>query len=79
MVLNIGTLQDDWVESIICAVKAANVKGIPVILDPVGTGATSLRTQAVKKIMKAAQISVLRGNASEMFSLTSADARTRGG
>ncbi len=78
LVLNIGTLQDDWVESMIYAAKTANAKGIPVILDPVGSGATSLRTQAVKKIMNSAKISVLRGNASEIFSLASADVRTRG-
>ncbi|MCD6586710.1 MAG: hydroxyethylthiazole kinase, partial [Desulfobacteraceae bacterium] len=78
LVLNIGTLQDDWIESMILAAKTANTKGIPVILDPVGSGATSLRTQAVKKIMNAANISVLRGNASEIFSLASADVRTRG-
>jgi hydroxyethylthiazole kinase len=78
LVLNIGTLQDDWVESMICAAKSANVKGIPVILDPVGSGATSLRTRAVKKIMNEAKISVLRGNASEVFSLASDDVRTRG-
>jgi len=78
LVLNIGTLQDDWIESMICAAKSANSKGIPIILDPVGSGATSLRTQAVKKIMNAAKISVLRGNASEIFSLSSDNARTRG-
>lgn len=78
LVLNIGTLQDDWVESMICAAKSANAKGIPVILDPVGSGATSLRTRAVKKIMNEADISVLRGNASEVFSLASDDVRTRG-
>ena len=78
LVLNIGTLQDDWVESMICAAKSANAKGIPVILDPVGSGATSLRTRAVKKIMNEAKISVLRGNASEIFSLASDDVRTRG-
>jgi len=78
LVLNIGTLQDDWVESMICATKSANAKGIPVILDPVGSGATLLRTQAVKKIMNEAKISVLRGNASEIFSLASDNVRTRG-
>ncbi len=50
LVLNIGTLQDDWIDSMILAAKTANTKGIPVILDPVGSGATSLRTKAVKKI-----------------------------
>lgn len=78
LVINIGTLQDDWVESMICAGKNANKKGIPVILDPVGSGATSLRTGSVKKIMSEVRISVLRGNASEIFSLSSADVRTRG-
>ena len=78
LVLNIGTLQDDWVEAMVVAAKTANAKGIPVILDPVGSGATSLRTRAVKKIMHEAKISVLRGNASEIFSLASEDVRTRG-
>ncbi len=78
LVLNIGTLQEDWVDSMILAAKTANSKGIPVILDPVGSGATSIRTRAVKKIMKDTKISVLRGNASEIFSLASADVRTRG-
>ena len=82
LVLNIGTLQEDWVDAMILAAKTANAKGIPVILDPVGAGATLLRTRAVKKIMKEAKISVLRGNASEIFSLASPevlpDVRTRG-
>ena len=82
LVLNIGTLQEDWVDAMILAAKTANDKSIPVVLDPVGSGATSLRTRAVKKIMKEVKVSVLRGNASEIFSLaspgTSDDARTRG-
>ena len=78
LVLNIGTLQRDWVGSMICAARAANRKGIPVILDPVGAGATSLRSEAVRTIMSEASISVLRGNASEVFSLASDGVRTRG-
>lgn len=78
LVLNIGTLQEDWVESMICAAKAANAKAIPVILDPVGAGATRLRTEAVKRIMAESAITVLRGNASEVFSLRSADIKTKG-
>ena len=78
LVLNIGTLQDDWVESMILAAKTANQKSIPVILDPVGAGATSLRSRALENIMDAANISVLRGNASEIFSLASENIRTRG-
>lgn len=78
LVLNIGTLQEDWVESMICAGKAANRKGIPVILDPVGAGATTLRTDAVRKILDDVKISILRGNASEVLSLISEDVQTKG-
>ncbi len=78
VVLNIGTLDEAWVESMILAGKTANSKGIPVILDPVGSGATALRTQAVKKIMNQCNIAVLRGNASEIASLFSDDVKTRG-
>ncbi len=78
LVLNIGTLQKDWVASMILAGKAANRKGIPVVLDPVGAGATKFRTDTVKRIMNEVSISVLRGNASEIFSLAWTDIRTRG-
>ncbi len=78
LVLNIGTLQEDWVESMIWAARAANLKGIPVILDPVGAGATRLRTESAKKIVAECAVTVLRGNASEIFSLGSVDVKTRG-
>lgn len=78
LVLNIGTLQEDWVESMIAAGKKANARQIPVILDPVGAGATALRTRAVENILTEVQISVLRGNASEIFSMASEDVKTKG-
>jgi hydroxyethylthiazole kinase len=78
LVLNIGTLQEDWVESMIVAARKANTKGIPVILDPVGAGATTFRTAAAHKIMTHAEISVVRGNASEILSLTSSGIATKG-
>ncbi len=78
LVINIGTLQDDWIDSMIVAGRCANRKGIPVVLDPVGSGATSLRTESVKRIMSEVQISVLRGNASEVFSLYSSNIKTKG-
>jgi len=78
LVLNIGTLTDDWVASMIQAGKRANVLNIPVILDPVGSGATALRTRSAKRILEQTSIKVLRGNASEILSLRSADSKTKG-
>lgn len=78
LVLNIGTLQTDWVKSMVLAGRAANRKGIPVVLDPVGAGATKFRTETVHRIMREVEIAVLRGNASEVFSLARADIRPRG-
>ncbi len=78
LVLNIGTLTDDWIDSMIAAGKAANKKGIPVVLDPVGAGATPLRTRASRKILDAVDIAVIRGNASEINSLVNKAGKTRG-
>ena len=78
LVLNIGTIQEDWLDSMILAAKTANSVGIPVIVDPVGSGATRLRTGAVKKIMANSTISVLRGNCSEVLSLGSDEIKTKG-
>jgi hydroxyethylthiazole kinase len=78
LVLNIGTIEPAWLEAMIRAGQAANRRGIPVILDPVGAGATRLRTTAVQRIMADCRVAVLRGNASEVFSLAGTDVRTRG-
>src|SRR5919112_3904916 len=50
LVLNIGTLSEHWVEAMTAAGRAANAKGVPVVLDPVGAGATALRTETSKRI-----------------------------
>ena len=78
LVLNIGTIEEDWLASMILAGKTANNLGIPVILDPVGAGATRLRTEAVRKIMEDCSITVLRGNCSEIYSLVASDIKTKG-
>ncbi len=78
LVLNIGTLTEDWVESMLTAGKKATALGTPIILDPVGSGATSLRTVSAKKILSQVGVGVLRGNASEILSLRHADSRTKG-
>jgi hydroxyethylthiazole kinase len=67
--LNIGTLTPYWVDSMLMAGKVAGERGIPIILDPVGSGATPLRTEAAKKILAEVPVTVIRGNASEVMSL----------
>ena len=78
LVLNIGTLEEKWIAAMQMAARAANERGIPVILDPVGAGATAYRSQAVETILRQASISVIRGNASEVLSLAMADVTTKG-
>ena len=78
LVLNIGTLTDDWIASMIKAGKKASEQQTPIILDPVGSGATALRTDSAKKIIDETRINVIRGNASEILSLRHADSKTKG-
>ncbi|MBW2193095.1 MAG: hydroxyethylthiazole kinase, partial [Deltaproteobacteria bacterium] len=78
LVLNIGTLTDDWIESMIKAGRKASGQKTPIILDPVGSGATSLRTDSAKKIIAQTRIDVIRGNASEILSLRHEDSKTKG-
>lgn len=78
LVLNIGTLSEPWIEAMLLAARSANAAGIPVVLDPVGAGATDYRTCAARLILSEADIAVIRGNASEVLSLTGGDAKTKG-
>lgn len=78
LVLNIGTIEEAWLESMLLAARTANDRGIPVILDPVGAGATKLRSSAVEEILETGAVSVLRGNGSEILSLVDLDVKTRG-
>jgi hydroxyethylthiazole kinase len=78
LVLNIGTLSPHWVEAMLAAGRAANERGIPVVLDPVGVGATSYRTETAHKILDQVAVAVLRGNAGEVAALVGVDAEVRG-
>lgn len=78
LVLNIGTLTDDWVAAMVKAGKKATSLGVPIILDPVGAGATALRTTAAKRILAETSISLVRGNASEILALAGAQANSKG-
>jgi len=68
--LNIGTLTPYWIDSMVLAGKAAGKRGIPVILDPVGSGATTLRTGTARRLLEEVPVTVIRGNASEVMSLS---------
>jgi hydroxyethylthiazole kinase len=78
LVLNIGTLSPHWVEAMLAAGRAANERGVPVVLDPVGAGATSYRTETAKRILDEVDVAVLRGNAGEVSTLAGVDAEVRG-
>lgn len=78
LVINIGTLSRPWIESMLSAGRAARRKGIPIVLDPVGSGATRLRTETVLRLLEEAPPAIIRGNASEIRSLALAEKGTKG-
>src|SRR5881396_3588778 len=51
LVLNIGTLSEHWIEAMVLAGRAANRAGVPIVLDPVGAGATTYRTETAKRLL----------------------------
>ncbi|PKH11993.1 hydroxyethylthiazole kinase [Planomicrobium sp. MB-3u-38] len=67
--LNIGTLNKETLHSMLLAGKRANKEKIPVILDPVGAGATAFRKDAIQKILTDIDVSVLRCNAGELAAI----------
>ncbi|MBP9675075.1 MAG: hydroxyethylthiazole kinase, partial [Bacteriovoracaceae bacterium] len=78
LVINIGTLSSAWIESMQIALKSANQNNVPTVLDPVGAGATTFRTETVNALLSTGKFSVIRGNASEIMSLTSSLSNTKG-
>lgn len=78
LVLNIGTLNKGQVESMILAGGMANDRKIPVILDPVGAGATRFRTESAYRLLDELKITVLKGNGGEIGVLAGAEAHVRG-
>ena len=78
LVINIGTLSKDWVKAMKRAMEAAREKGIPIVLDPVGAGATPYRTETVRDLIKTVAPSIIRGNASEIMAMADRKAKTKG-
>ena len=78
LVLNIGTLEPYWIESMRQALQIASKRGIKTVLDPVGAGATSYRNKSISALLAVASPSVIRGNASEIMSVAGSAVQTRG-
>ena len=78
LVLNIGTLSSHWVDAMIVAGKAANAVGTPIVLDPVGAGATRYRTETARRMLSELDVTVVRGNQGEVATLVGVDAEVRG-
>ena len=78
LVINIGTLSAPWIESMLAAGRAASARGIPAVLDPVGAGATRLRTDTALRILDEVDVTVLRGNPGEVATLVGVAAEVRG-
>lgn len=78
LVINMGTLNQRTVESMVTAGKKANELEIPVVFDPVGAGASKFRNETVKYILSNVKVSILRGNLSEMSYIAGLQVNTKG-
>ena len=78
LVLNIGTLTADKVQAMLLAQKQAHSRAIPVVLDPVGAGATPYRNQALSEIIQSGPPGIIRGNGSEIMSVAGLSVTTKG-
>lgn len=76
LVLNIGTLDADWIQRMHHAVELAD--NIPIVLDPVGAGATKLRTNTSRDLLATQKIDVLRGNAAEILAVAGTKITSQG-
>ena len=78
LVLNIGTLSEPWIHGMLLAGAAANRARVPVVLDPVGAGATRYRTETARRLLDELEIAVVRSNAAEVATLAGQEAEIRG-
>jgi hydroxyethylthiazole kinase len=78
LVINIGTLNERTIESMIASSKKANELNIPVVFDPVGAGASEFRNSTTKRLLEEVKISVLRGNMSEIKFISGLGSTTKG-
>lgn len=78
LIINFGMIDEQTFQAMIRASRAANEKGVPVIFDPVGVGATPFRTEKANEFLQQVSVSIVRGNATEVYALIGGRAQTRG-
>jgi hydroxyethylthiazole kinase len=78
LVLNLGTLWAEQVDSMLLAGRRANLRGIPIVLDPVGAGATRFRTESALRLLEQLSVSIVRGNFAEVATLAGYQASISG-
>ena len=78
LVINIGTLSDEWITSMKWAMEEARRKHKPMVFDPVGVGATPYRNRITADFITDTPPSVIRGNASEILAAVSSEHKTKG-
>ena len=78
LVVNIGTLNSRTLASMLDAGRRANAQGVPVVLDPVGAGASRLRNEAMEQLLREVKLTVLRGNLSEIAFVAGLQAAAKG-
>lgn len=78
LVINIGTLSEPWVRGMFKAFRRAVEEDVPVIVDPVGAGATAYRTGTVRRMIESHKPTIIRANASEMMALMDDSTKTKG-
>ena len=76
--LNMGTVDDEGERTMIAAGKAANHAEIPLVVDPVGAGATSVRSRVAERLLTELDVTILNGNYGEITALVGEDAEVRG-
>ena len=76
--INIGTLDERWIESMVKAGRIAEKYNIPVLLDPVGAGASRLRTEVTQRLLESFPVKILKGNSGEILSLKGIKGATKG-
>ena len=78
LVLNVGTLTPELIDAMAIAGRRANELGVPIVLDPVGAGATKLRTDSVARLLRELKVAIVRGNAGEIGVVAGAGGEVRG-